>query len=103
MWEAPDLHGRILGRATVSNRSEPLLKIPDAELPLPAEAHLAHKTGEEQDDLLCRLQLRAMFDTTPHQRTGAEKLHSSLMGEVQRLTRLNKTCVNYVARLEAMI
>ncbi|WP_234009060.1 type I restriction endonuclease subunit R [Deinococcus sp. NW-56] len=47
--------------------------------------------------------LRAMFEKTPRQRTEAEKLRAALNGEVQRLTRLNKTRVNYAARLEAMI
>ncbi|ULH16658.1 type I restriction endonuclease subunit R [Deinococcus sp. KNUC1210] len=47
--------------------------------------------------------LQAMFEHTPRKRTEAEKLRAALNGEVQRLTRLNKTRANYAAQLEAMI
>ncbi|MGY2892843.1 type I restriction endonuclease subunit R [Deinococcus sp. UYEF24] len=47
--------------------------------------------------------LQAMFEHTPRKRTEAEKLRAALNGEVQRLTRLNKTRVNYAEQLQAMI
>jgi len=47
--------------------------------------------------------LQDMFRHTPRKRTEAEKLRAALGGEVQRLTRLNKTRVNYAAQLERMI
>ena len=47
--------------------------------------------------------LKALFEHTPRKRTEAEKLRAALNGEVQRLTRLNKTRVNYAEQLQAMI
>lgn len=47
--------------------------------------------------------LQEKFKSTSRKRTEAEKLRAALSSEVQRLTRQNKTRVNYAARLEAMI
>ncbi len=47
--------------------------------------------------------LQEKFLRSSRKRTEAEKLRAALNGEVQRLTRQNKTRVNYAARLEAMI
>lgn len=47
--------------------------------------------------------LAAVFKSSPHKRTEAEKLKAMLSGRVDQLTRLNKTRVNFGEKLKAMI